>query len=258
MGGFGGSHAEYIRVPFADVGAFRVPDEVSDDRALFASDAVATGWTGADLAGVRPGDVVAVWGAGAVGQMAARAAQLLGAERVVVIDRLPERLAMSERELGVEVLDFTASDVGAELRERTGGRGVDVCIEAVGMEATSTGLEHAYDQVTHTLRLQTDRSSALRAAILHCRKGGSVFVLGVFGGLADKVPLGALMNKGLTLRGAQMHGQRYIPMILERMARGEIETEYLATHVMPLEDAPHGYELFRDKTDGCVRAVFLP
>lgn len=258
LGGFAGSHAEYVRVPYADVGAFRVPDEVSDERALFASDAVATGWTGADLAGVGPGDVVAVWGCGAVGQMAARAAQLLGAERVICIDRLPERLAMAGRTLGVEVLDATAADVGAELRVRTGGRGVDVAIEAVGMEARTSGPEQAYDRVTQALRLQTERISAVRQAILHTRKGGSVFLLGVFAGLADKFPLGAVMNKGLTLRGAQMHGQRYIPMILDRMARGEIVTEHLATHVMPLTDAPAGYELFKDKKDGCVRAVFLP
>lgn len=258
LGGFAGSHAEYIRVPYADVGMFAVPDGVSDERALFASDAAATGWTGADLAGVSSGDVVAVWGCGAVGQMAARAAQLLGAERVICIDRLPERLRMTEQHIGVEVLDYTATDVGAELRERTGGRGVDVCIEAVGMEAHATGLEQVHDRVTQALRLQTERPSAVREAIMSARKGGTVFVLGVFAGLADKFPLGALMNKGLTFMGSQMHGQRYIPMILERMARDEIVTEHLATHTMPLEDAARGYELFKTKQDGCVRSVFLP
>jgi threonine dehydrogenase-like Zn-dependent dehydrogenase len=258
MGGFTGSHAEYIRVPYADVGAFAVPAEVSDERALFASDTVATGWTGADLGQVKPGDVVAVWGCGAVGQMAARAAQLLGAERVICIDRLPERLTMAEQHLGVEVLDYTATDVGAELRERTGGRGVDVAIEAVGMEAHTTGPEQVYDQVKQQVRLQTDRTSAAREAIMSARKGGSVFLLGVFVGLVDKFPLGALMNKGLTVRGAQMHGQRYIPMILDRMAKDEIVTEHLATHTMPLEKAVKGYQLFKDKTDGCVRSVFLP
>jgi threonine dehydrogenase-like Zn-dependent dehydrogenase len=258
MGGFRGSHAEYVRVPFADYGAFPVPDEVDDISALFASDSAPTGWMGAHLGGVKPGDVVAVWGCGAVGQMAARAAMLLGAERVIAIDRFPERLAMTAEHVGAETIDYTATDVGAELRERTGGRGPDVCIEAVGMEAHSPGVEYAYDQVKQQLRMQTDRPTAVREAIYACRKGGSVFVLGVFGGVVDKFPLGALMNKGLTLRAAQQHGQRYIPMLLERIAKGELSTRHLATHEMPLEEAPHGYDMFKHKKDGCVRAVFRP
>jgi threonine dehydrogenase-like Zn-dependent dehydrogenase len=258
MGGFAGSHAEYIRVPFADVGAFAVPDGVSDERALFASDSAATGWMGADLGGVRPGDVVAVWGAGAVGQMAARAAILLGAARVICIDRYDYRLAQVERHVGAETLNYERTDIGAELLEHTGGRGPDVCIEAVGMEAHTPGAQHAYDMVKQQLRLETDRPAAVREAIYHCRKGGSVFVLGVFAAMVDKFPLGALMNKGLTLRGAQMHGQRYIPMLLERMARDELVTEHLATHTMPLDQGSEGYRLFKDKLDGCVRAVFTP
>jgi threonine dehydrogenase-like Zn-dependent dehydrogenase len=258
MGGWAGSHAEYIRVPYADVGAFVVPEEVSDIRAVFASDAVSTGWMGADLGGTRPGDVVAVWGAGGVGQMAARAAMLLGAEQVVVIDRIPERLAQVREHVGAETIDYMQTDVLADLRERTGGRGPDVCIEAVGMEAHSPGVHGVYDQVKQQLRLQTDRPSAVREAVLACRKGGSVFVLGVFAAMVDKFPLGALMNKGLTVRGAQVHGQRYTPRILEHMARGELVTEHLATHVMPLEQAARGYQLFKDKEDGCVRAVFEP
>ncbi|GIJ45463.1 glutathione-dependent formaldehyde dehydrogenase [Virgisporangium aliadipatigenens] len=258
MGGFAGSHAEYIRVPFADVGAFTVPEGVSDERALFASDAAPTGWMGADLGGVRPGDVVAVWGAGAVGQMAARAAILLGAERVVVIDRFEYRLAMVESRIGAEALNYTSTDIGAELLERTGGRGPDVCIEAVGMEAHTPGPQHAYDMVKQQLRLETDRPAAVREAIYHCRKGGSVFVLGVFAGFVDKFPLGAVLNKGLTVRGAQMHGQRYIPMLLERMSRGELVTEHLATHTMSLDEGAAGYRIFKEKKDGCVRAVFTP
>jgi threonine dehydrogenase-like Zn-dependent dehydrogenase len=258
MGGFAGSHAEYIRVPFGDVGAFTIPDDVTDERALFASDSASTGWMGADLGGVRPGDVVAVWGAGAVGQLAARAAVLLGADRVVIIDRLPERLALAQTHTGAETLNFDTDDIAGELLERTGGRGVDVCIEAVGMEAHASGPQNAYDQVKQQLRLQTGRPSAVREAIYHCRKGGSVFILGVFAGFVDKFPLGAMMNKGLTVRGAQMHGQRYIPMLLERMQRGELVTEYLATHVMPLDEAPRGYDLFKNKRDGCLRAVFTP
>jgi threonine dehydrogenase-like Zn-dependent dehydrogenase len=258
MGGNPGSHAEYIRVPFADVGAFTVPEEVSDERALFASDAASTGWMGADLGGVKPGDVVAVWGAGGVGQLAARAAVLLGAERVIVIDRLDYRLQQVEKYIGAETLHYERTDVAGELRERSGGRGPDVCIEAVGMEAAGQGPQYAYDQLKQQLRLQTDRPVAVREAVHACRKGGSVFVLGVFAGVVDKFPLGALMNKGLTMRGAQMHGQRYIPMLLDRMARGELVTEHLATHVMPLAEAPEGYRIFKEKEDNCVRAVFLP
>jgi threonine dehydrogenase-like Zn-dependent dehydrogenase len=257
-GGFRGSHAEFVRVPFADYGAFPVPDGLDDDAAVFASDAAPTGWMGADLGGVTGGDTVAVWGAGAVGQMAAWSAGELGAERVIVIDRLRDRLDMATRHLGVETLDYTATDVGAELRERTGGRGPDVCIEAVGMEAHGTGPQNAYDKAKQLLRMQTGRSQAVREAIMACRKGGSVFVLGAFVGLVDKFPLGAVMNKGLTLRAAQQHGQRYIPMLLERMAEGELHTAHFATHPMPLDEGPEGYRLFKEKQDGCVRAVFHP
>jgi len=258
MGGYEGSHAEYVRVPFADVGAFTIPDEVSYERALFASDSVPTGWMGADLGGVQPGDVVAVWGAGAVGQMAARAATLLGAERVLVVDPLAERLDMARTHLGCEVVDPTTEDVGAVLLDATGGRGPDVCIEAVGSEASGGGLVGAVDRAKQAMRLQTDRPAALRDAVYQCRKGGSVFVLGVYAALVDSFPAGALVNKGLTVRGAQMHGQRYIPMLLERMARGEIVTEHLATHTMPLDEGPRAYDLFKNKKEGCVRAVLVP
>jgi threonine dehydrogenase-like Zn-dependent dehydrogenase len=258
LGGFAGSHAEYVRVPYADQGAFGIPDGVDDMTALFSSDAAATGWTAADMIGVQPGDVVAVWGAGGVGQMAARAAMLKGAERVMVIDRLPERLAQAETVIGAETINYEKGSVAAELRERTGGRGPDVCIEAVGMEADSPGPHYLYDQVKQQLRLETDRIIAVREAIHACRKGGAVFVAGVYGGLADKFPLGALMNKGLTLRGAQMHGHRYIREILALMARGEVKTAHLATHVMPLDEGPVGYRMFKNKEDGCVRAVFRP
>ncbi|GAA0744291.1 glutathione-dependent formaldehyde dehydrogenase [Dactylosporangium roseum] len=258
MGGFAGSHAEYTRVPFADVGAFTVPESVSNERALFASDAGPTGWMGADLGGVKPGDVVAVWGAGAVGQMAARAATLLGADRVICIDKYDYRLVMAERYVGAETLNFERTDVGAELLERSGGRGPDVCIEAVGMEADADGAQHVYDKVKQQLRLETDRAAAVRSAIYNCRKGGSVFILGVFAGVVDKFPLGAMMNKGLTVRGAQMYGQRYTPMLLERMARGELVTEHLATHTMSLDDGSQGYRMFKEKLDDCVRTVFVP
>jgi threonine dehydrogenase-like Zn-dependent dehydrogenase len=258
MGGWAGSHADYIRVPYADIGAFKVPDGVSDERALFASDSAPTGWMGADLGNVKPGDVVAVWGCGAVGQMAARAAMLLGAEQVIAIDRYDYRLQSTEQHIGCETLNYEKTDIAAELRERTGGRGPDVCIEAVGMEAHSGGPDHVYDQVKHQLRLQTDRPTAVRQAIYNCRKGGTVFILGVFAGFVDKFPLGAMMNKGLTVRAAQQHGQRYIPMLLERMARGELVTEHLATHTMPLSQGPEGYVMFKEKKDGNIRSVFIP
>ncbi len=258
MGGFAGSHAEYVRVPFADYGSFAVPDGLTDLNAVFASDAVPTGWQGADVAGIQAGDTVAVWGAGGVGQMAARAAQLLGAGRVVVIDRIPERLQQVERHIGAEVLHCDQVDVGDALREMTAGRGPQVCIEAVGMEAQSSGVEEFYDRAKQMLRLQSDRASALRQAIVACGKGGTVSVLGVFGGLVDKIPLGAAMNKGLTIKLGQQHPQRYVPDLLERMARGEITAQHLATHPMPLSDGAQGYRLFKEKGDGCVRAVFLP
>lgn len=258
LGGWAGSHADYVRVPYADQGAFTVPDGVDDMTALFASDAAPTGWTGADQAEVKPGDVVAVWGAGGVGQMAAAAAQLMGAERVIVIDRLDNRLKQVQQHIGAETLNYEQTSIAAELRELTGGRGPDVCIEAVGMEAHSPGPAYLYDQVKQQLRLQTDRPTAVREAIHACRKGGTVFTLGVFAGFVDKFPLGAVMNKALTLRGAQQHGHRYIPQILEHMNRGELTTEHLATHVMPLNQGPRGYEMFKNKEDGCVRAVFQP
>ncbi len=257
-GGFPGSHAEYVRVPFADVNAFRVPEGLPDASAVFASDALPTGWMGADMCALRPGSVVAVWGAGAVGQMAACAAVLLGAERVIVIDRLADRLAAAERHAGAEPLDYEQVDVLDALRELTGGRGPDACIEAVGMEAHGRGVHGAYDRVKQAARLQTERAVALRQAIIACRKGGTVSVVGMFAGFADKIPLGAAMNKGLTLRMGQQHGQRYVPMLLERMVRGDIDPGYLATHQLPLDDAARGYALFKAKRDGCLRVVFRP
>jgi threonine dehydrogenase-like Zn-dependent dehydrogenase len=259
MGGFKGSHAEYVRVPYADQIAFQIPDGVDDHAALFASDSAPTGWMAADLGGVQPGDVVAVWGCGAVGQMAARSAMILGAERVIAIDRFPYRLEMMEREIGAEVIDYEETNVPAELRERTGGRGPDVCIEAVGLESHAPGPQYRVEQIKQQTRvLETDRPHTVREAIYSCRKGGSVFVAGVFAGLVDKFPLGALMNKGLTLRGAQQHGERYIPMLLDRIASGELRTAHLMTHPMSLEEGARGYDIFKNKKENCLRSVFQP
>ena len=257
-GGFAGSHADYIRVPFADHGAFPVPEELRDEQALFASDALPTGWMGADMCELRGGEVVAVWGCGGVGQMAIRSAYLLGAERVIAVDRFAERLDAAARHAGAETLNYEQVDVLEALREMTGGRGPDACIEAVGMEVHGAGPQYVYDRAKQALRLQSDRAVAVREAILACRKGGTVSIVGVFGGVVDKFPLGAAMNKALVFRMAQQHGQRYIPMLLERMTRGEIDPSYLATHQMPLDEGPRGYDMFKNKKDGCMRTVFRP
>jgi threonine dehydrogenase-like Zn-dependent dehydrogenase len=257
-GGFAGSHAEYVRVPFADYGAYRVPLGLTDDDAVYASDAVPTGWMAAEMCDISDGDVIAVWGAGGVGQLAARSALLLGAERVVVIDRFPDRLSAARDNLGVETLDYETTDVQDALRELTAGRGPDACIEAVGMEADDGGEQGLYDKAKQLMRPRSDRPSAVREAILACRKGGTVSMVGVFAGLVDKFPLGALMHKALTLRSGQQHSQKYLPIVLDRLARGDIQTGYLTTHPMPLDDGPRGYDLFKHKTDGCLRVVFHP
>ncbi|MDO3702009.1 zinc-dependent alcohol dehydrogenase [Micromonospora sp. C28SCA-DRY-2] len=257
-GGYSGSHAEYVRVPFGDVGAFPVPDGVPDDSVVFASDAMPTGWMAADFCGLTGGEVVAVWGGGGVGQMAARAAQLLGAGRVIVIDRLPERLAPAADRLGVETVNYADTDVLEALREMTAGRGPDACIEAVGMESHDVGPAYAYDKAKQTARLQSDRPTSVRQAIMACRKGGTVSIVGVYGGLVDKFPLGAAMNKALVLRMGQMHAQRYIPMLLDRLAAGEIDPGYLATHPLSLEQGVRGYEVFEKKQEGCLRSVLHP
>ena len=230
---------------------------VPDDRALFVADAVSTAWMGVERSAVGPGDVVAIWGAGAVGQMAARAAGLLGAERVIVIDRYQYRLDLAER-AGAETIDYTETDVQGELRDRTGGRGPDVCIEAVGMQPHNSGPQLLYDRARKQIRFSAERQSPVEQAVHACRKGGNVFVLGLFTRPVERFPLDAVMHKSLTLRSAQQHGQRYVPMLLERMARDEIRAERLATHRMPLTEAAKGYELFRDRADQCVRAVFTP
>ena len=257
FGGYAGSHADYIRVPHAEVDCFSVPEELTDEQALFLSDAAPTGYMGADFCNIHPGDTVAVWGAGGVGLMATQSAYLLGAERVIVIDRLPERLKMAKEHAGAETLDYTKDNILEALRELTGGRGPDACIDAVGMEAHGTGVGYAYDRVKQALRLETDRGTALREAILACRKGGTLSILGVYG-LMDKFPLGAMINKGLTVRTAQQHGQAYVPRLLDHAVKGELDASYLATHTFSLEDAPRGYEMFKNKEGGCVRAVFIP
>ncbi|MGQ3413412.1 zinc-dependent alcohol dehydrogenase [Natrinema sp. LN54] len=258
FGGYAGSHAEYVRVPHADENCFHVPDELEAEQALFASDAWATGYMGADFCDIRDGDTVAVWGCGGVGLMAQHSAALMGAERVIGIDRFPERLRAARNEAGSETIDYTAVDsVVDTLKEMTGGRGPDACIDAVGMEAHGTGIEHAYDRAKQSLRLHTDRGTALRQAIRACKKGGTLSILGVYG-LLDKFPMGVVMNKGITVRTAQQHGQRYVPDLLEYAAEGELDPSYLATHERSLEEGPAAYELFKHKKDGCIRPVLTP
>jgi threonine dehydrogenase-like Zn-dependent dehydrogenase len=258
FGGYAGSHAQYIRVPFADNGAFVIPEEVSNEKAVFASDAMPTGYMAAEMANIKPGDVVAVWGCGGVGQMAIQSAYLMGAEKVIAIDRFDYRLQTAAKYSKAETLDYTQTDIIDALKGATGGRGPDCCIDAVGLEAHSTGMQYYYDKTKQDLRLQNDRPAVLRQAIMACRKGGTVSVVGVYSGLIDKFPMGVLMNKGLTFRGAQMHGQRYAPILLDLLQQGKIDSSFLLTHPMPLEAGQEGYEMFNDKTDNCMRVVFTP
>jgi threonine dehydrogenase-like Zn-dependent dehydrogenase len=217
-----------------------------------------TGYMGADFCDIQPGDVVAVWGCGGVGLMAQKSAFLLGAGRVIGIDRFPERLAMAKQHVGSETIDYTEVDSVLDvLKELTGGRGPDACIDAVGMEAHGTGPQYAFDRVKQSLRLETDRAQALREAIMACRKGGTLSVLGVYG-VIDKFPMGVIMNKGLTVRTAQQHGQGYMDRLLSHAAKSELDPSFLATHRMSLKESPKGYAMFKHKQDGCVRAVFSP
>jgi threonine dehydrogenase-like Zn-dependent dehydrogenase len=258
LGGYAGSHAEYIRVPFADVGAFKVPDGVTDEQALFVSDAVPTGFMAADLAGIEPGDVVAVWGCGGVGQMAIASAFLLGAERVIAIDRFPDRLQPAHDRYGADILNYEQHDVHEALLAMTGGRGPDRCLDCVGLEAHGTGPGYYYDRAKTALNLETDRISVLREAIRACRKGGTVSVIGVYGGFVDKFPMGAVMNKGLTIRGGQQHGQRYAERLFGLIREGRLDPAWMLTHRYPLERGREGYRMFKRKDDRCMRVVFDP
>ena len=255
LGGYAGGQAEYARVPYADVGPIKIPDGVEDEQVLFLSDILPTGYQAADYCDIEPGDVVAVWGCGPVGQFAILSAYQLGAERVIAIDRVPERLRMAREKSGADVLDYEDADVLEALREMTSGRGPDACIDAVGLEAHGFGVAGAFDKAKQMMRLQTDRPTALRQAIQACRKGGTVSIPGVYGGVLDKVPLGAAFGKGLTLRMGQTHVQRYLPDLLEQVREGRIDPSYVITHRYSLDQAPEAYRTFRDKQDGCIKVV---
>lgn len=259
LGGFAGGQAEYVRVPFADVGPVVVEADVPDEQVLFLSDIFPTAYMGAEMCDIRPGDVVAVWGAGPVGMLAVASAYLLGAEQVVVIDRFPGRLAVAAERAGGLPLNYEEQDVGETLRDLTAGRGPDAVIDAVGMEAHHhVGALHAYDLVKQATRSETDRPHALREAILSVRNGGTVSVVGVYAGFVDKFPMGAVMNRSLTIRSGQCHVHRYLRPLLERILRGDIDPSFVVSHRLPLEDAPHAYELFRDDKDECTKVVLAP
>ncbi|MEV0316312.1 zinc-dependent alcohol dehydrogenase [Nonomuraea fuscirosea] len=258
LGGFAGGQAEYARVPFADVGPIKIEDDLPDEKVLFLSDVLPTGFMGADMCDIKPGDTIAVWGAGAVGLLAVASAFLLGAERVICVDRYSYRLRKAQG-LGAEVLDYSQADVLDALRDMTGGRGPDACVDAVGMEAHHpTPAMYAYDRAKQATRLETDRPYALREAIMACRNGGVVSVIGVYGGMVDKFPMGSVMNRSLTIRTGQCHVQRYLEPLLGRIREGAIDPSLVVSHTLPLADAPRAFEMFKHKQDECTKVVLKP
>src|SRR3989440_2750683 len=258
-GGYAGGQAEYARVPFADVGPIKIPEGLPDEQVLFLTDIFPTGYQAAENCGIQPGTTVAVWGCGPVGQFAIKSAYLLGAERVIAIDQVPERLHMAREQGAAETIDFSKEHVLETIKEKTGGRGPDACIDAVGLEAHGHAPDAIYDRVKAATRvLETDRPHALREAIQACRKGGTVSIPGVYGGLLDKMNFGAAFAKGLTFKMGQTHVHRYLRPLLERIERGEIDPSFVITHRMSLEDAPHGYKIFGDRADGCIKIVLKP
>ena len=254
-GGYAGGQAEYARVPFADIGTLKVPNGMSDEQALFLSDIFPTGYMGAEMCDIKPGDTIAVWGCGPVGQFAIRSAFMLGAERVIAIDRFPERLKMA-RASRAETINYQETSVLDALMEMTGGRGPDSCIDAMGLEAHGGhGLVYAYDRAKQAIMSESDRPIALREAIMACRNAGTVSVIGVYGGFIDKFPMGSFMNRSLTMKTGQCHVQHYWKSLLERVERGEIDPSFVVTHRMQLGEAPRGYDTFLKKDDECIKVV---
>ncbi|MBV9689800.1 MAG: glutathione-dependent formaldehyde dehydrogenase [Ktedonobacteraceae bacterium] len=257
-GGYAGGQAEYARVPFADVGPIKIPEELTDEQVLFLSDIFPTGYQAAENCNIQPGDIVAVWGCGPVGQFSIKSAYLLGAERVIAIDRIPERLSLAKEKGNADVINYEQADVVETLRAMTGGRGPDACIDGVGLEAHGKMIDAMFDKVEQTLRMESDRPTALRQAIQACRKGGVLSIPGVYGGLIDKFNLGAAFAKGLIFRMGQTHVHNYLRPLLERIQHGEIDPSFIITHRLRLEDAPHGYEIFKNKQDNCIKVVLKP
>jgi len=255
-GGYAGGQAQYARVPFADVGPIKIDNDLPDEKVLFLSDIFPTAYMGAEMCDIKPGDVVAVWGAGPVGLLAMASANLLGAAKVIAIDRFDYRLQVAREQTGAETLNYEEVGVLAALKDLTGGRGPDACIDAVGMEAhTDVGPLQVYDRLKQAVRLETDRGPALREAIMACRNGGTVSVVGVYGGLMDKFPVGSWMNRSITLKTGQCHVQRYTRPLLQRIENGEIDPSFVISHRLPLEEAPQAYETFKNKQDDCVKVV---
>jgi threonine dehydrogenase-like Zn-dependent dehydrogenase len=260
-GGYAGGQAEYARVPFADIGPIKIEDDLTDEQVLFLSDIFPTGYMGAEFCEISGGEVVAVFGAGPVAQFAIASAVMLGAERVIAIDQYDYRLEMARSKAGAtDVINFAEdADIVEQLKELTGGRGPDAVIDAVGMEAAhGHGVVHTVDRVKQATRSESDRGHALRDAILACRPGGIVSVIGVYGGLMDKFPTGALMNKGLSIKTGQCHVQRYLKPLYEHVKNGDIDPSFVITHRLPLGEAPNGYETFKHKQDECVKVVLKP
>ncbi|KFI24985.1 glutathione-dependent formaldehyde dehydrogenase [Haematobacter missouriensis] len=258
LGGYSGGQAEYLRVPYADVGHIKVPSNLSDDQALFLSDIFPTGYMAAEFCDIKPGDTIAIWGCGPVGQMAIRSAFILGAERVIAIDTVPERLALAAA-AGAEVLDFAEADIYDEIMARTEGRGADACIDAVGTEPdTTSGFMAVIDRIKVATFMGTDRPHVLRQAIMCCRNFGTVSIVGVYAGFLDKMPMGSAINRGLTFRMAQTPVQRYMPKLLGLIEEGRIDPSFVITHKGKLEDGPELYKTFRDKADGCIKVVLNP
>jgi threonine dehydrogenase-like Zn-dependent dehydrogenase len=258
-GGFAGGQAEYLRVPFADVGPFKVPDGIPDEKVLFLSDIFPTAYMAAENCEIEPGDTVAIWGAGPVGLLAIKCVWMLGAGRVIVIDRVPERLEMAARDGQAETINFEEVSVYDALLEMTGGRGPDRCMDAVGLEAHGGGtFDGTLDVIKTKTGLATDRPHVLRQAIMACRKGGTISVPGVYTGLVDHLPFGAFMNKGLTMKTGQTHVQKYLPLLFDKIQNGEIDPSFIITHELSLEQAPQGYEMFKHKHDTCIKVVLKP
>jgi threonine dehydrogenase-like Zn-dependent dehydrogenase len=257
MGGYAGGQAQYARVPFADVGPIKIPDGLRDEQVVFLSDIFPTGYMGAENCNIKPGDTVAIWGCGPVGQFAIRSAFMLGAGRVIAIDSVPERLQMA-REGGAETLNFDEVDVLDTLREMTGNHGPDSCMDAVGMEAWGHGVQFLYDRAKQKMHMSQDRVGVLRQCIIACKKGGTVSVPGVYAGFDDKIPLGAFMNKALTFKTGQTYMMRYMQPLLERIQKGEINPEFVVSHRVPISQAPEAYKMFRDKQDHCTKVVLDP
>jgi threonine dehydrogenase-like Zn-dependent dehydrogenase len=258
FGGYAGGQAQFVRVPFADVGPLVIPPDLPDEQVLFLSDIFPTGYMAAENCNIQPGDTVAVWGCGPVGLFAIKSAFLLGAERVIAIDRYQRRLAIAREQCGATTLNYDDINIGEALDDLTGGRGPDACIDAVGLESHGYSLDARYDQMKTKLFLATDRANVLRQAIQTCRKGGTVSVPGVYGGLLDKLPFGAAFSKGLTFKMGQTHVHRYMRPLLELIQEGKIDPSFVISHKISLEEAPEAYKIFRDDRDRCIKVILKP